>query len=343
MSILSISDVTVTIAVQQPTPILGGFGKPLILGSSTAGKDFKNYADINAVKVDYPASTEEYKAAFALFAQKNPPAEIAIVSRKTGAPTVTLEDLLPSLFLKDWHFLITTSTVVADIIAIADAVEADKSRQFVARTSNKEDLATIKAKGYKRTFGMYHKTIDNYPDAAWVGAVGSLPVGSVTWKGWTLVGIEPMEIDATELNAIHALGANTYLTKAGTNVTSEGKTFSGDFIDFIHCEDYIVYSIQYEVQDLFNQAQAALTKIPYDNRGIAQIESRVRTVLQRSFLQGMIAADNDGVPLYNTTFPPRSQVDPANIAARNYPDGQFELVIAGAIHNTAIRGTIKFA
>lgn len=144
------------------------------------------------------------------------------MSRKTGAPTVTLEDLLPSLFLKDWHFLITTSTVVADIIAIADAVEADKSRQFVARTSNKEDLATIKAKGYKRTFGTYHKTIENYPDAAWVGAVGSLPVGSVTWKGWTLVGIEPMDIDATELNAIHALGANTYLTRAGTNVTSEG-------------------------------------------------------------------------------------------------------------------------
>lgn len=67
---MSISDVTVTIAVQQPTPILGGFGKPLILGSSTGGKNFKNYADINAVKADYPASTEEYKAAFALFAQK---------------------------------------------------------------------------------------------------------------------------------------------------------------------------------------------------------------------------------------------------------------------------------
>lgn len=67
---LSISDVTVTIAVLKPTPILGGFGKPLILGSSAAGKDFKNYADIDAVKVDYAASTEEYKAAFALFAQK---------------------------------------------------------------------------------------------------------------------------------------------------------------------------------------------------------------------------------------------------------------------------------
>lgn len=340
---LSISDVTVTIAVLKPTPILGGFGKPLILGSSTAGKDFKNYADIDAVRTDYPASTEEYKAAFALFAQKNPPAEVAIISRKTGASPVALADMLPTLFLKDWHFLLTTTTTVEDLILIADAVEADKSRQLVARTSSKADLATIKAKGYDRTAVIYHTTVNNYPDAAWVGAVGSLPVGSVTWKGWTLVGIAPMDIDATELNAIHTLGANTYVTKAGTNVTSDGRAVSGEFIDFIHSQDFIVFSIQYAVQDLFNQAQAALSKIPYDNRGIAQIESAVRTVLQRAYLQGMIAADDDNVPLYNTTFPPRSQVDPANVAARNYPDGQFEFVIAGAIHKAAIRGTIKFA
>lgn len=63
---MSISDVTVNIAVLKPTPILGGFGKPLILGSSTAGKEFKDYLDIDAVKTDYAASTEEYKAAAAL-------------------------------------------------------------------------------------------------------------------------------------------------------------------------------------------------------------------------------------------------------------------------------------
>ncbi|ETT45222.1 hypothetical protein C162_21838 [Paenibacillus sp. FSL R7-269] len=340
---MSISDVTVTISVLKPMPILGGFGKPLILGASTAGKDYKNYADIDAVQTDYPANTEEYKAAAAIFAQKNPPAELAVISRKTGASPVTLADLLPTLFLKDWHFLITTTTTVEDLILIADAVEADKSRQFVARTSSKADLATIKAKGYDRTAVIYHTTVTNYPDAAWVGAVGSLPVGSVTWKGWTLVGIAPMDIDATELSAIHALGANTYVTKAGTNVTSDGRAVSGEFIDLIHSQDYIVFSIQYAVQDLFNRAQEMRTKIPFDNRGIAQIESASRTVLQRAFLQGMIATDEDGVALYNTTFPPRSQVDPANIAARNYPDGKFEFIIAGAVHKAGISGTIKFA
>lgn len=340
---MSISDVTVGISVEKPSPILGGFGKPLILGSSAAGKDFKNYADLDAVMADYSKTTEEYKAAAVLFSQKNPPAELAIISRKTGASPVTLEDMLPKLFLKDWHFLMTTSTVVTDIITIADAVEADKSRQFIARTSSKEDLAAIKAKGYSRTAVMYHATVSNYPDAALLGAVGSLPVGSVTWKGWTLFGIAPMDIDATELNEIHSLGAITYVTKAGTNVTSEGKAVSGDFIDLIHSQDFVVDSIQFAVQDLFNQAQTANTKIPYDNRGIAQIESAVRTVLQRAYLNGMIAADGDGVPIYNTTFPPRQEVDPANIAARSYPDGRFDFVLAGAIHTAVIRGVIKFA
>ncbi|MEK3963548.1 MULTISPECIES: DUF3383 family protein [unclassified Paenibacillus] len=342
---MSISDVTVNIAVLKPTPILGGFGKPLILGSSTAGKEFKDYLDIDAVKTDYAASTEEYKAAAALFAQKNPPAEIAIVSRRTGATPETLTDILPKLFLKDWHFLVTTSTAALDITTIGDAIEADKSRQFFFRTSDKADLATILAKKYTRTYGFYHiaAEVAKYPEACWIGAAGSLPPGSITWMGWTLTGIAPLDVTATELAAIHALGANTYVTKSGTNVTSECKSGSGDYIDFIHSQDYIVFSIQYAVQDLFNQAQHALQKISYNNTGIAQIESAVRTVLHRSFLNGMIATDDDNVPLYNTTFPPRSQVDPAQVAARNYPDGKFEFVQAGAIHKTAIRGTIKFA
>lgn len=340
---LSISDVTVTIAVQRPAPILGGFGKPLILGESADGRDFKNYADLDGVRMDYAANTEEYKAAAALFGQKNPPAELAIVSRKSGEESVPLVDLLSTLFLQDWHFIVSTSTTVSDQIEIADAVEADKSRQYIARTASKSNLGELKAKGYDRTAVIYHDTVNNYPDAAWVGAVGSLPVGSVTWKGWTLFGVAPMDINATELNEIHALGGNTYVTKAGINVTSDGRAASGEFIDFIHSQDYIVDSIRFGVQTLFNQAQETLQKISYDNNGIAQIESVVRTVLQRAFLNGMIAADDDGVPLFNTTFPPRSQVDPADVAARNYPDGQFEFVLAGAIHTAVIRGTIKFA
>ncbi|WP_025692628.1 DUF3383 family protein [Paenibacillus zanthoxyli] len=337
-----LSDVTVTISVQTPTPILG-FGKPLIIGTSAAGKEYKSYSDLAGVAADYAASTEEYKAAKSLFAQKNPPAEIAVAQRKTGATPDTVEDFMASMLLKDWHFLIQTSAAAADIIAVADIIEADKSRQYIARSATQADLATIKAKKYERTAVIYHEDIANYPDAAWVGAVGSLPVGSVTWKDWTLVGIDPLDLTATELAAIHAGGANTYVTKAGRNVTSEGETVSGSFIDLVHSQDYVVFSIQNAVQTLFGSVQDQRQKVPFDNTGIAMIEGQVRTVLQRAFNNGMIATDDDGLPMFTTTFPRRSEVDPANIAARTYPDGKFSFVLAGAIHSAAIQGTITFA
>ncbi|WP_211750358.1 DUF3383 family protein [Paenibacillus sp. Marseille-Q4541] len=342
---MSLSDVTVSISVLSPTPILDGFGKPLIIGSSAAGKDFKNYSDLLSVKADYAISTEEYKAAAALFGAKNAPSEIAIASRKTGATPVTLADFMDIMLLKDWYFALTTSTVVEDIIAIGDKVEASKSRQFFFRTSNKADLAMIKAKQYNRTEGFYHiaSEIAKYPEAIWIGFVGSLPVGSVTWKGWTLPGILPLEINATELKAIHDLGANTYVAKAGTNVTSEGKAVSGEYIDNIHSQDYVVFSIQYAVQDLFNKAQQANQKISYDDTGIIQMESAVRTVLQRAANNGMIAQDDDGLPRFSTTFPPRSSVDPAYIQQRKYLDGKFNFVLAGAIHDTEIKGVIQFS
>lgn len=340
---MSLSDVKVTILIDRPTPILGGFGKPLISGAGTVGIPFTNYANLTAVKADYDETTAEYKAAASLFLQKNRPAEIAIVRRMTADQTIA--EHLDEMLLQDWHFLVTTSTAVADIIAVADKIEADGTRQYIARTASLADANQVKAKAYDRTTTFYHPEEDEiakYPDAAWIGAAGSLPVGSVTWKRWTLNGIAPAEMTQTELNTVHAAGAITYVKMAGMAVTSEGKAVSGEYIDLVHSRDYLVSSIQFAVQDLFNRAQEQNTKIPYDNTGIAQLESAVRTVLQRSYNQGMIASDGDGQPMFTTTFPPRSAVDPANVAARSYPDGRFSFVLAGAIHTTTITGVITF-
>ncbi|WP_301171032.1 DUF3383 family protein [Brevibacillus nitrificans] len=328
------SDVTVTIDIQRPTPKLG-FGKPLIIGTSAEGKDYKTYYDLEALKKDFAENTEVYKAAFSLLNQgDNSPSEFAVMQRKTDGETWS--DFMPKAFAKDWYFLVCTSSQVADITAIADAIEQNNSREYFFSTSSKEDLATTKAKAYTRTTALYHTTTDNYPEAAWLGAAASAEPGKITWKFKTLKGIVPLEIDETELQEIHALGANTYVTKAGDNVTSEGKTVSGEYIDLIHSRDYLVFSIQYAIQKLLNRAP----KIRYDNTGIAQLESEVRTVLKRADLNGMIAHDDEGVALFSTNFKPRSQVDPADREKREYNDGTFEFELAGAIHTTKIKGTI---
>ncbi|MEC0092884.1 DUF3383 family protein [Paenibacillus macquariensis] len=329
------NDVTVTIDIQRPTPKLG-FGKPLIIGSSASGMDYKSYSDLDAVKADFAESTEIYLAARALLSQgDNSPAEIAVMLYKTTGET--LEDLIGKIFLKDWYFLISTSSTIANITTIADAIELNGTRMFFASSSNKANLATIKAKKYKRTAVIYHTTTDNYPEAAWISRVGTIQPGGVTWKFKTLQGIKPMDIDTTEMKAIHELGANTYVTKAGDDQTSEGMTVSGEYIDLIHSQDYITQSIEFAVQKLFNRSD----KVSYDNNGIAQIEGEVKTILRRADLNRMIAHDDDGLPIYSTTFKPRSQVDPADREKREYNDGKFSFELAGAIHKTKISGVIK--
>jgi hypothetical protein len=330
------NDVTVTINIQQPTPKIG-FGKPLIIGESAAGSAYKNYADLAAVAVDFISTTEVYKAAQAIFAQgDNAPAEIAIITRKTSETAETLSEAVARALLQDWQFLITTTAAVADVVTVAGLIEADGTRQYAARSNSLTDLATIQAGDYERTFVVYHTTITNYPEAAWVGAAGSAAPGSLTWKFKALVGIVPMSITLTEMNAIHALGANTYVTKAGDNVTSEGKMVNGEYIDIVHSEDYLIGSIQFGVQKLLNR----MPKVPYTDNGIASIESAVRDVLQRAFNNGMIASDSDNTPLYGTTFKSRQEVDPADRAEREYNDGKFSFQLAGAIHKAAIVGEI---
>ncbi|GED69392.1 hypothetical protein BRE01_30940 [Brevibacillus reuszeri] len=328
------SDVTVTIDIQRPTPKLG-FGKPLIIGTSADGMDYKTYYDLPAVMKDFAENTEIYKAAFSLLNQEdNSPSEIAVMMRKTEDETWT--QFMTKSFAKDWYFLVSTSGLVTDITAIADVIEQNNSRQYFFSTSSKEDLATIKAKKYTRTTGFYHTTTDNYPEAAWLGVAASADVGSITWKFKTLKGITPLDIDTTELNEIHNLGANTYVTKAGDDVTSEGKTVSGEYIDIIHARDYLVFSIQYAIQKLLNRSP----KVRFDNTGIAQLEGETRTILKRADLNGMIAHDADGQALFSTSFKGRDEVDPADREKREYNHGKFRFELAGAIHAAAIKGTI---
>jgi len=83
-------------------------------------------------------------------------------------------------------------------------------------------------------------------------------------------------------------------------------------------------------------------KVPYDNRGIAQVVAQLITVLELAFRQGIIAANADGVPMYSVTAPSREEIPVNDRAARVLPDISFEFILAGAIHKVApIRGIIK--
>ncbi|OES45230.1 DUF3383 family protein [Domibacillus iocasae] len=340
---MPIRDVSVNIALDKPIG-LAGFGKPLIIGQNTDGFAYKEYLTLESLEADFAKGTDVYKKAQALLDQDNRPARFAVAGYDSASTDATVsktaaELVAASLYL-DWYFLITTSNTPADIVAVADAIEASKAsgypKMYSGQVAAAADLATVLAKGYERTFVGVHP-ITEALDAANVGENGNKEVGSITWKGKSLNGITPQVLTADELAAIEDANGYAYLTKAGDNVTSEGKVMSGEYIDVMHGLDWVTANIEQRVQKVFNNKP----KVAYTDGGISQLESAVLSVLKIGFRQGIIADDETGAGIYSTSFRLRSETTPEERASRKYTGGNFNFELAGAIHEAAISGTVS--
>lgn len=337
---MPIRDVTVTINLQQPAGITG-FGKPLILGAKVGGFAYKEYSDLAGLVADFNATTEIYKMAAALVGQgANSPSSFAVVAYDNDAESdEEPADALEENWDRDWYFLVSTESSVANIQALADVVEGKGFKMFASRVDDTADLATLKAQDYERTFVLYHSDpaeVAKYPDAAWAGARGSVPVGSVTWKFAQLIGITADTIDSAAAQSVNTGGGNVYVMRGGQPRTGEGITVSGEYIDIIMAKDWVQLNIENAVQTLLNNSP----KVPYTNAGIGQLEGTVINVLKAGYNQGIIAEDDDGIPLYSTNFPSREQSNPADRSARKYTGATFTFQLAGAVHEATITGTI---
>jgi len=331
---MAISDVKVTIDVQEPTRLLN-FGNVVILSSKEGGHAYKEYYELTALKEDFAEGTVEYGMAKAIFDQDNAPEKVAVYCIDASSDTATLADGLAEIYNKDFYFVVMAENAPAKVLAVvAKLDELKNGKIIVTRVNNESDLAvygenTVK---YENLVIFYHEVDGEYPDCALVGQLGSLPVGSITWKAKSLNGITAdEEMTKTKLINIHNAGAIAYVVKAGDKVTSEGITHAGEYIDVVHSKDYLIYNIQYNVQKTINKS----AKIPYTNEGISMIEASVVTVLQQATVQGISAE-------YSTNFPDVSHTTDAERADRRYDLGEFEFRIGGAIHSTVIRGTLTY-
>ncbi|MEI2392209.1 DUF3383 family protein [Priestia megaterium] len=331
---MALQDVTVSIELSKPSGLVG-LGKPLIITQKTGASTIKNYSDIEDVKPDFASTTEAYKKAAAILGQENRPASVAIATYDpTDATVKTAVDAVGKYFDNDWFFVLTAGVEIEDEIAVADYVEGKKVKFYAVKVTDVADLNAFKVKNYAYVMVYYHPT--DPLEAAAVGALGNLDVGSITWKFKTLAGITPVAMTADELKAIHDAGGNTYVTKAGTPQTSEGITASGEYIDVIHGKSWLKVNIENSVQ----QAFANNGKVSFDNRGIALLNGAVTTVLQKGFTQGIIAEDEEGNPIYSVETVTRNETPAEDRAARVYNGLSFSLELAGAIHSAKIKGQI---
>ena len=202
-----------------------------------------------------------------------------------------------------------------------------------------DDSTSLTVSGINRTVLFYVDATDDYPSpaAAFVGATAGQTVGSITYKNIIIKGIAPQSLTDTEINAIHTKGGITFVTKAGDNVTTEGKVAGGEYIDIIDSKDYIISNLQYRTQKLLNTSG----KIPYDNNGIASLQSICENVLKDAYNNGIIATNDEGAPAYSVNYALRENSSATDIAARKYVGGAFTFTLAGSIHNVEIVGEIE--
>lgn len=333
-------DVKVKIDINKPIGKLG-YSYPLMLvvesDKSPTINDYKECKTLDeVVKAGYATTTNAYKTANLIFSQNNAPTKIAIKNCKSTEEVTTITDCTKY----NWRQLIvvcegsTTAPTTTVMKSISDYIETTEKMYFCS-VSATTGTSTFTKTNARTVVFMYSGTAV-CPEAALVGASAGLTVGSFTYKNLILNGITPLELTDTQIEAAHTAGAITFVAKAGDNVTTEGKALNGEYIDIIDSKDFVIQNIEYKLQKVFNTTN----KVPYDNNGIAMLESAVIEVMRDAYNNGIIATNEDGTPAYSVSFALRSATTDADRKARKYPYGRFSFVLAGAIHEAEITGEI---
>jgi hypothetical protein len=245
-----------------------------------------------------------------------------------------------------WYGLILTDRTKATVESAMDWAEANGPVLFATASDDATiinspvgtDVSSIawyaQNKGYIRTFVMYHQdaAID-FPEAAWMGLVFTMDPGSETWKFKTLVGVANSNLTTNQsANALNK-NANTYQSIGSVNITQNGTTGSGEFIDIVRGIDWLTNVIQTNVYSILVNNP----KIPYTDAGIAMVQGQVFKSLQLGIDQNFLSDD----PAPIVTVPLASAVPAIDKTQRILRNVNFTATLAGAIHAVVIRGVVS--
>lgn len=266
------------------------------------------------------------------------------IEQTHAEPATTLATDLDAIQLESdaWYALVTLYNSDAYVKAAAAWVEASDAPKIYACDLNNSETATLATAGgdtaddlhvsaYARTFTCYHPSPAEMFGAAWLGKVLPLTPGSETWKFKTLAGVDPVPTNGTQRVNLRAKKANTTQTIAGRNITWEGTTLDGNYIDVVRGLDWLEDDMTKSVFEVL----AGAAKIPMTNAGIATIESAVKGSLKRAFRAGIIDSD------FVVTVPLVSDVSTTNRGLRLLPDVKFTARLQGAIHTVTINGVVS--
>lgn len=310
--------------------------------NAVVGKNFTAAQVVGAGETDYLTVTGD--AAGNWFSLEVANVAMLKVAQTHAEPGTTLATDLAAIELEnsDWYGLVTLYNSDAYVKAAAAWAESN-TKIYIADVSDSEtatlatgggDLADdLKTLAYARTAVAYHPSPANMMGAAWLGRVLPTEPGAATWKFKTLSGVAAVTSTATHRVNLRAKNANTYQTIGGKNMTWEGTTADGDFIDITRNQDWLYDDMQ---KGVFGVMQGA-DIIPLTDPGIAMVQNEVEASLDRAVTMGILS--NSPAPV--VTVPKATAVSVSNRALRKLPDVKWSATMAGAIHKVTITGVVS--
>lgn len=339
----NLSDVTVKLNVEQPSvPINMGNLAVFIKGEADKSEVFKSYDDVIAT---YSENDAINQVANGYFNQKQHGDKLILI---TYANLNTAAD---TYYDTGWEFATVVGsdgTNSEDEAATLSNYIAGKDERFAVIAYPATETTVSKADNIHSKFGNARRTIvfasgkDQsqafYGIGALIGAVANEVVGSVTWKFRQLGGVKTVDLTVPQIQKLQEANIITYVTKAGIDQTSEGKTVGNEYIDALHGDDWVKASIETELQKLLSSSK----KLTFNAIGIAQIDATVTQVLSQATQNGIIIENpENGMGNFSVNTVAREDSSATDISNRQYTGLSFSYVRAGAIHAVTVSGQIN--
>lgn len=251
----------------------------------------------------------------------------------TDLATILLAD-------SDWYGLAIDSNTKAEILAAAAWAESQKiifacqsaDSACADSASTTDVMASLKSHSYARTHCDYHPSIgENWMAAAILGNRLPRDPGSNTWAFKTLAGIEVYSLSDTKLNAIKNKNGGVYIDIAGIDITQNGQSASGQFVDITIFVDWLHARMQERIFTIIANAE----KIPFTDKSVAMFVAEILAQLQDGVTVGGLISGT-----ISASGPKVADVPQADRANRHLPNLTFAGQLAGAVHSLTIQGNV---
>lgn len=252
----------------------------------------------------------------------------------------------------DWYFIATEDRTSQFVTAMASEIQARRKIFFTASNDVKAlqgtelasatDVPAQLAKSkYTRTVCLWHHTASfDYPEMAYIAYGAPYDAGSIAWGNAQLTGVaasmQPANkrpLTSIQKSALDARSCNFIDLDGGVPVVRRGITSGGEWIDIIRGVDWLESDLKTSLRDLLINQKGG--KITYDDTGITRVRQVIETSLQR-------AVNRNFLSTYTVTVPKASQVSLADKKARILKDITFHGILAGAILDVDLKGTVAY-